>query len=168
MPDMSLKTSDFDYPLPTSSIAQSPAEPRESANLMILNRHTGTINHRYVGDFPEYLKPGDVLVVNNTKVFHARLKGITNEGKSVELFLIRPLTENSWQAIGKPGKKLTPGTQVTIASDFIATINQKHPNGTLLVSFQLPKDDVVTLANQFGEVPIPPYIKTIPKDSDYQ
>jgi len=165
---MTLKTSDFDYELPLDQIAQSPALPRESAKLMIVDRTSGKLIHKHIADFPAYLKMGDILVVNNTKVFHARLKGTLDTGKSVELFLIRPTANNMWQAIGKPGKKLLPGTRVTVARDFIATIKEKHPDGTLLVLFELPKDDVVDLANKFGKVPVPPYIKKIPKDSDYQ
>ncbi len=168
MRDMSLKTSDFDYELPTTHIAQSPAEPRESAKLMVVNRTKGVFAHEQVNDLPKHLRSGDALVVNNTKVFHARLKGTTDKGTSVELFLIRPQANITWQAIGKPGKKLLVGTRVTIAPNFLATILEKHTNGTLTISFALPKDDVINRANEFGEVPIPPYIKTIPKDSDYQ
>src|SRR5258706_6886109 len=131
MRDMSFKTSDFDYELPIFQIAQFPAQPRESAKLMVINRSTGTFTHQHVADFSNYLKRGDVLVVNKTKVFHARLKGTTDEGKSVELFLIRPLANNCWQAIGKPGKKLLPNTRVTIAPNFIATIKEKHPDSAL-------------------------------------
>jgi len=165
---MNLKTSDFDYKLPLDRIAQSPAEPRESAKLMFVDRESGKLIHKHISHFPDFLKKGDVLVVNNTKVFHARLKGTLDSGKPVELFLIRPLANNTWQAIGKPGKKLLPGTCVTVAKNFIATIQEKHADGTLLISFELPKDDVVDLANKFGEVPVPPYIHNIPKDSDYQ
>ncbi len=165
---MTLKTSDFHYNLPLDRIAQSPIEPREKAKLMVVGRKGGKLIHKHVSDFPDLLKKGDVLVVNNTKVFHARLKGTLDTGKTVELFLIRPLTNNTWLAIGKPGKKLLPCTHVTIKSDFVAVIKEKHSDGTLLVTFNLPKDDVVTLANKFGEVPVPPYIHKIPKDSDYQ
>lgn len=165
---MSLRTSDFDYTLPIDRIAQFPAVPREKARLMIVDRRSSTIEHKHVADLPDYLHNGDVLVVNNTKVFHARLKGTLDTGKVVELFLIRPLPNNTWQAIGKPGKKLLPNTRVTIAKDFIATTQEKHKDGTLRVTFELPKDNVVDLANKFGEVPVPPYIHKIPKDSDYQ
>lgn len=160
---MNLETSDFDYKLPPGRIAQTPAVPRESAKLMVLDRKSGHLSHKHVANFPSFLKEGDVVVVNNTKVFHARLKA-----GNIEIFLIRPMANNTWQAIGKPGKKFIPGVQVTFGPRFSATIKEKHPDGTLLVSFELPKDSVVDLANTYGEVPIPPYIHKIPKDSDYQ
>lgn len=165
---MNLTTRDFDYHLPADRIAQTPAAPRESAKLMVVNRSQKTLTHKHVSDLPDYFTSGDVVVVNNTKVFHARLKGTTNENKRVELFLVRPQGSNQWMAIGKPGKKLLPGTTVSVADDFVATIAQKHDDGTLTVSFGLPDDEVIARANTYGEIPVPPYIKTLPKDSDYQ
>lgn len=165
---MMFKTADFDYTLPVDRIAQTPAVPRESAKLMVVNRKEGSLDHKHISDFPDFLRAGDVLVVNNTKVFHARLRGTIPTGNAVEIFLVRPMANAMWQAIGKPGKKLTIGTRVTIAPDFTAIIREKHPDGTLLISFELPEDDVINYANRFGEVPVPPYIHTIPNDSDYQ
>jgi S-adenosylmethionine:tRNA ribosyltransferase-isomerase len=155
---MSLQTSDFEYELLLDRIAQTPAVPRESAKLMVVNRKTGELNHQHVADFPQYLKKGDVLVVNNTKVFHARLKS-----GNKELFLIRPIGNNLWSAIGR---NLKPGTRIAFSKNFTAEIVEKQKNGTVTVSFNTP--DVVDNANKYGQVPVPPYIKTIPKDSDYQ
>lgn len=154
---MALKTSDFDYPLPRGLIAQSPMTPREAAKLMVVNRKTGAITHKRVADFPDYLHKGDVLVINNTKVFHARLKL-----KNKELFLIRPRGQY-WEAIGR---NIRQGETLVFADDFTAHIEEKRKDGTLLVSFR--QRDVVALANKYGEVPVPPYIKTIPNDADYQ
>ncbi len=155
---MTLKTSDFDYHLPIDRIAQTPAVPRESAKLMVVDRHSGQLIHKHISDFPDFLHKGDVLFINNTKVFHARLKS-----GNKELFLIRPIENTLWSAIGR---NLTPGTRITFSNTFIAEITKKNPDGTVLVSFNT--SDVVDNANTFGEVPVPPYIKTIPKDSDYQ
>jgi S-adenosylmethionine:tRNA ribosyltransferase-isomerase len=155
---MTLKTRDFDYELPINRIAQTPAVPRESAKLMVVNRHTHTYTHTHIANFPDYLKKGDVLVVNNTKVFHARLKS-----GNKELFLIRPIGNNLWSAIGR---NLKPGANIAFSENFIAHILEKQENGEITVSFNTP--DVVENANIFGEVPVPPYIKTLPKDSDYQ
>ncbi|OGG34943.1 tRNA preQ1(34) S-adenosylmethionine ribosyltransferase-isomerase QueA [Candidatus Gottesmanbacteria bacterium RIFOXYB1_FULL_47_11] len=155
---MSFNTGDFDYHLPVSHIAQVPIVPREAARLMVVDRKTGTITHTYVAHFPDYLHQGDVLVINNTKVFHARLKS-----GNKELFLVRTIGGNRWQAIGK---KLIPGETIVFAQDFRATILEKHNNGTVVVEFG--QGDVIALANKYGEVPVPPYIKTIPKDADYQ
>lgn len=164
---MSDMVSDFDYDLPINRIAQTPMTPREAAKLMVLSRDTGSIEHYYVRDLPSFFRAGDVVIVNNTKVFHARLHGITN-GSRVELFLIRPKGNNQWLALGKPGKKFHVGASVTIAPDFIASVKQKYDDGTFVVSFPLSSDEVIEKANTYGEVPAPPYIKTIPKDEEYQ
>jgi len=153
---MTLKTDDFSYVLPTDRISQAPAEPRESAKLMVVNRKTGTITHRHVADFPAYLKKGDVLVVNNTKVFHARLK----KGNK-ELFLVRPHGDH-WIAIGRNIKE----KETLIFNETKICITKKHSDGTLLV--KIDTNDVISFANTYGEIPIPPYIHTMPKDSDYQ
>jgi S-adenosylmethionine:tRNA ribosyltransferase-isomerase len=164
---MSQSIQDFDYILPASLIAQSPANPRENAHLMVIDKHTGQRTHTTVARFPDYFQSGDVIVVNNSKVFHARLHGII-ESKKVELFLIRPTHSNEWLALGKPGKKIIVGNNISIAENFQALVKEKHTDGTLYVSFDKPHDEVIRLANIYGEVPVPPYIKTIPKESDYQ
>jgi S-adenosylmethionine:tRNA ribosyltransferase-isomerase len=164
---MPIQTIDFDYYLPLQNIAQTPANPRESAKLMVIQKNTGTIEHRHISDIADYFQRGDVVVVNNSKVFHARLRGTVN-GTSVEIFLVRPITRYSWLALGKPGKKIIPGSVVTIAQDFIAQIERKNPDGTLRINFGSTPGEVIKKANIYGEVPIPPYIKTIPKDRDYQ
>lgn len=148
----------FEYVLPLNRIAQMPAVPRESAKLMILDRKTKTIQHKQVADLPDFFKNGDVIIVNNTKVFRARLKS-----DNKELFLIRPIEKNTWLAIGK---KLHPGMRIEFAANFIAHIVEKLPDGTLHVSFN--QENVIDFANKYGDIPIPPYIKTIPKDNEYQ
>jgi len=152
-----LKTSDFNYHLPLSRIAQTPMHPHEKEKLMVVDRKTGMLTHTHIADFPDYLRKGDVLVINNTKVFHARLK----QGNK-ELFLVRPRGD-FWEAIGRNIKQ---GDMLKFSENFIAEIQEKKADGTLLVDFG--KSDVISLANTFGEVPVPPYIHTLPKDSDYQ
>jgi S-adenosylmethionine:tRNA ribosyltransferase-isomerase len=164
---MEYSTEDFTYILPHEQIAQAPASPRESANLMILKRKQGTLAHRHVGDLADFFQEGDVIVVNNSKVFHARLKAKINASE-VELFLVRPLTSHSWLALGKPGKKIIQGNTLSIASDFQTTIQERNPDGTLIVTFDYPPEEVIKKANTYGEIPIPPYIKTMPKDDEYQ
>lgn len=158
---------DFDYTLPQGYIAQSPASPREQALLMVLDRQNKTIAHHHISDLPNFFHKGDVLVLNNTKVFRARLRG-TIEGKQVELFLVRPINNSQWLALGKPGKKIIVGKHIAIAADFIATVFEKHTDGTLTVGFNLTPPETIVKANTYGSVPIPPYIKTIPNDSEYQ
>lgn len=164
---MATDISDFDYTLPPGLIAQSPAEPRESAKLMVIHRVTEEREHAHIGDLPGYFRSGDVVVINNTKVFHARLHGTLATGARVELFLVRPSGIN-WIALGKPGKKLPPGTTIAVADNFTAEVLEKNPGGTLVVSFGMPADDVIRLADRYGEVPVPPYIKKIPSEDQYQ
>lgn len=164
---MSTSVYDFDYDLPRERIAQSPAIPRESARLMVLDRKHKTIQHMTVANLPDYFRRGDTLVVNNTKVFRARLHG-SIKGKRVELFLVRPIDTFLWLALGKPGKKYTIGSRIDIADDFVATIFDKRPDGTVVVSFDISIQEVMAKANRYGDIPIPPYIKKIPTSSEYQ
>jgi len=158
---------DFDYILPHAHIAQTPAAPRESAKLMVVSRKEKTIQHHHVSELPDFFREGDLLVVNNTKVFRARLHG-TIDGKTVELFLVRPINDSHWLALGKPGKKISVGKQVIVADNFIATVLEKHADGTLTIEFHLTPSETIAKANIYGTVPIPPYIKTIPEDNEYQ
>jgi S-adenosylmethionine:tRNA ribosyltransferase-isomerase len=169
---MPIYITDYDYELPINLIAQTPANPRESAKLMIIDRTTGKIMHKHISDLPDFLNAGDVLVVNNSKVFKARLHGTIilpdKSLKNVEIFLVRPAGNDEWLAIGKPGKKLVTGTTVTIADGFTGTIVNKNNDGTFTISFHKSQNDVIRLANKYGAVPVPPYIKTIPAENEYQ
>jgi S-adenosylmethionine:tRNA ribosyltransferase-isomerase len=162
-----MKTSDFDYDLPPERIAQEPASPRESARLMVVDRTKDSFSHRTIRDLPEYFSPGDLVVVNVSKVFNARLVGSLPDGKSCEVFLIKP-DGGRWRALGKPGKKLDSGARIFFALDFSCTVIQKHPDGSLTVDFGLTKDEVMKRANRYGQVPVPPYIKKVPADDAYQ
>jgi S-adenosylmethionine:tRNA ribosyltransferase-isomerase len=164
---MPTDASAFDYVLPPGFIAQTPAVPRESANLMILGRTDGSVRHQKVADLPDFFRAGDVIVINNTRVFHARLRATVNT-KSVELFLVRPHGNDAWLALGKPGKKFTVQSTVTVAPDFSGTVIGKNPDGTFLITFNRNPHDVIEKANTYGEVPVPPYIKILPEESDYQ
>ncbi|KKP59449.1 MAG: S-adenosylmethionine:tRNA ribosyltransferase-isomerase [Candidatus Magasanikbacteria bacterium GW2011_GWC2_34_16] len=171
-------TSDFNYNLPKELIAQTPAEKRDESRLLVINRETKEINHRQFFNIIEYLRPGDLLVWNNSKVFKARLKGVLVldeevfdlKGKdltdrilnepSVEIFLVRPMENfGVWKVLAKPGKKLRLGMKVVFAEDFFAEVITKEEDGTVLVQFQDDDITVRTKANKYGEVPTPPYIK---------
>jgi S-adenosylmethionine:tRNA ribosyltransferase-isomerase len=167
---MNIKTTPislFDYDLPENQIAQTPAIPRESAKLMVLSKTSGSIEHKHVFDLPNYIKPDDIIIINNTKVFKARLLGTLNRSK-VELFLIKPINQFEWLAIGKPGKKFKPGVIINIAENFNAKVIKHDQEETMIVSFDSNSEDVIKNADLYGHVPIPPYIKTEPKASDYQ
>ncbi len=160
---------DFDYHLPPELISQEPMNPREKANLMVISKETGAIEHKHIGDLPSLLQPSDILVVNNTKVFRARLSATIHRDnlpdKKAELFLVKPVGP-SWQAIGKPGKAFSPGATVEIANDFKGIIEKNDNTGTFLITFPLSNDEVIDKANIYGSVPIPPYIKEMPSSPD--
>lgn len=163
-----MKTSLFDYHLPKSRIAQRSVRPRDSSRLLVLDRKTGGIEHRIFRDIIEYLHPGDLLVMNDTKVFRARLRGKTERGK-VEIFLLHPEKGRVWSVLARPGKKLTPGTVVTFGRITFGTIVSKVIHGVLEMEFSCSPREVMRLANRIGEVPIPPYIKSAPKNlGEYQ
>lgn len=180
-------TSDFNYDLPKSFIAQVPVEPRDSSRLMILDKNKKTVEHRRFFEIEEYLKKGDLLVWNNSKVFKARLFGIIEADQEVcglknknstdvvlnvprvEIFLVRPMENlGVWKALAKPGKKLRLGMRVRFAEDFSAEVIFKEKDGTVLVQFGEDDLSVRAKANKYGEVPVPPYIEKsqIPMTND--
>ena len=110
-------TKDFSFELPDDLIAQEPTNPRDACRLMVLNKSEQIVEHKHFYDLTSYLKKGDVLVMNNSKVFPARIL-FEHNSKKVELFLHRHLQHNEWLCIGKPGKVLQPGTVFDIAPDF--------------------------------------------------
>lgn len=165
-----MKTSDFEYELPEKLIAQKPASPRESAKLMVIDRAKDSLTHAKVKDLPEFLKKGDVMVVNVSKVFKARLTGALDDAakSEIELFLVRP-EGKFWRALGRPGRKLEHGSKIRVARGFDATVQWKDADGSILVDFGLPKGEVIRKADRYGEVPLPPYIKRKPRThAEYQ
>lgn len=154
----------FDYSLPPERIAQKPMEPREAAKLLVLDRASGNIKDKQVGDLPDLLKQGDLLIFNDSKVFKARLKAVISNrlhrdrGLEVEIFLLRP-DRDVWIALAKPGKKLRTGTKVEFPNGFKATVIGKRDDGTIDLDFGLPAERVFELADEHGEVPVPPYVE---------
>ncbi len=113
-----MKLSDFDYNLPLELIAQHPLEPRDSSRLMIVNRKTGTVEHKSFHDIVEYLNPGDTLVFNNSRVIAARLKGLSRGLKGMpKILLLKQLSPDTWEAMVRPGRKLMPGAFVVISGE---------------------------------------------------
>jgi S-adenosylmethionine:tRNA ribosyltransferase-isomerase len=152
-----MKTSDFDYTLPPELIAQTPVEPRDSSRLLVLNRKDGSLEHRRFYEITEYLRPGDVMVFNNSRVLPARLKGKrAGSGGAVEILLLRRLGDNTWEGLVKPAKRLQMGAKVEIASgtDIItAEIVGIGKEGIRVIRFS---DETRLLSA--GEMPLPPYI----------
>ncbi|NCO65738.1 MAG: tRNA preQ1(34) S-adenosylmethionine ribosyltransferase-isomerase QueA [Candidatus Aquicultor secundus] len=160
-----MKTAEFDYELPKEFIAQDPVEPRDSSRLMIVHRNTGEIEHRIFRDIESYLIPGDCLVINDTKVIPARLKGRkAHTGGSVEIFLLSEVEHNLWEALVRPGRRLSPGTEVVFGDGrLVARIEKRLAGGERLVAFHY-EGDFNQVLEELGEVPLPPYI-TKPLDT---
>ncbi|KAF2957649.1 S-adenosylmethionine:tRNA ribosyltransferase-isomerase [Thermotoga sp. Ku-13t] len=150
-----MKLSDFDYYLPEELIAQIPVEPRDSSRLMVVHRDTGLIEHRIFRDIIEYLKPGDVLVLNNSKVIPARLFGHINE-KQIEILLVQKVGEKTWKCLVRPAKKFKPGVLAHLSSGIVAKCLDRCEEGMRLIEFNVDDEELLKV----GEAPIPPYVKT--------
>jgi S-adenosylmethionine:tRNA ribosyltransferase-isomerase len=158
-----MKTSDFDYNLPPELIAQVPLDNRERSRLLVLDRSDGSINHRHFFELPDYLRPGDVIVFNNSRVIRARLRGVRQDnGKTIEVLLLRPLGDGVWETLVGSGKRAGPGTTISIAGPSAgsrefptvsAEVIETREGGIKIIRFS---DESVL--PQLGEVPLPPYI----------
>ena len=154
-----MKTSDFYYDLPEELIAQTPVEPRDSSRLMVVHRDTIRIEHRIFRDVIEYLNPGDVLVVNETRVIPARLYGVKAEtGGAIEFLLLKRLNLTDWEVILKPGKRAKPGTVFVFGEGRLkATVLTVDDDGGRTVRFEW--DGVFEeVLDALGQMPLPPYI----------
>ncbi|NLT98432.1 MAG: tRNA preQ1(34) S-adenosylmethionine ribosyltransferase-isomerase QueA [Christensenellaceae bacterium] len=153
-----MKTSDFYYELDESLIAQTPLEKRDASRLLVYNRETHEVEHRVFSDIVEYLRPGDVLVINDTKVIPARLYGVKRgTQRAVEFLLLRRISLDTWDIIMKPGRKLKAGDEVVFSDRLSATILKKKEDGVTEVRFSF--DGVFeAILDELGEMPLPPYI----------
>jgi S-adenosylmethionine:tRNA ribosyltransferase-isomerase len=159
------RTSDFDYELPPALIAQEPLPDRAASRLLVLDRASGTIQHRRFADLLGLIQPQDVLVLNASRVIPARLHGTRDSGASAELLLVSPEPDGTWLALGRPGGKLKPGRRVTFGADSAAEIVEVIGGGMRRVRFTGALDAAATLA-KYGEVPLPPYIQRAPTPAD--
>ena len=165
-----MKTSDFYYDLPQHLIAQSPAEPRDAARMMVIHRNTGLREDKIFRDLPEYLHSGDVMVINQTKVIPARLLGEKEETKvPVEVLLLKRLDKDTWETLVRPGRRLKKGVTVSFGDGLLrARIGDTTDAGGRIVTF-LYDGVFEELLDQLGEMPLPPYIHEKLKDpSQYQ
>ena len=161
-----MKLSEFNYELPEELIAQTPIKKRDESRLMILNRKEQTIEHKKFKDILEYLKPGDVLVRNNTKVIPARLYGKKETGANVEFLLLNNIGNDIWEAIVRPGNKLHVGTKVIFGDGILeANILEIMPGGTRKVEFKY-QGIFNEILDQIGLMPLPPYIHETLKEKD--
>ncbi len=162
-----MKVSDFDYTLPKELIAKFPAEPRDSSRLMVLNRKTGEIEHRIFRDIKEYLKEGDLLVLNDTKVIPARLYGELPTGAKVEVLLVRQVEPGTWEVMGRPAKKLKPGRRVIFSPELSAEVLKYLGEGRRLLKFRYPEGkEFMEILSRIGRVPLPPYIEREERPED--
>lgn len=157
--------SDFNYNLPPELIAQTPVEPRDCSRLLVYNRATDRVEHRIFRDITQYLKAGDVLVINNTKVLPARLYALTEHGGHVEVLLLKRLDIDRWEVLVKPGKKCRIGTRLTISPKLSLTVEGITDSGERIVKFDC--DGVFEeVLDEVGSMPLPPYIHEKLKDKN--
>ncbi len=154
-----MSTEDFNYDLPEELIAQTPLKTRSSSKLLVMDRDTGELEHRYFEDITEYLHKGDVLVLNETKVIPARLIGTKEETQAtIELLLLKELGDDTWECLSRPFKRLHVGTNITFGNGLlVATVTKKKESGMVEVKFSY-KGIFLEILDQLGEMPLPPYI----------
>lgn len=173
-----LKTSDFGFELPQELIAQHPCEKRDMARLMVLDRKTETITHKIFSDVIDYLNPGDVLVINDSKVIPARIYGQKiregeEEGANCEFVLLRQHSLDIWETLVKPGKRLKVGAKVSFGNGMlVATVKEIVDDGNRIVEFEYDRSSGKTLysiLDEIGKMPLPPYIvEELKNNDDYQ
>ena len=162
-----MKTSEFDFDLPPQFIAQSPAEPRDSSRLMHLDRDSGEILHLRFHDISSLLRPGDVLVMNNTRVIRARLRARkADSGGKAEILLLKRFDDKLWMALIK-GRNIRPGSRLQLEGTLLTcSVIERHDRGQALLQFDCEVDE---LLDEIGEIPLPPYIhRRLGQDERYQ
>lgn len=163
-----MKTSDFFYELPENLIAQTPIEPRNASRLMILHKKTGELEHRIFKDLGEYLRPGDCLVLNDTRVIPARIYGVKEEtGAVVEFLLVSQKENDVWECLCKPGKRAKIGTKFSFGEGKLIgeIIDINEDDGNRFVKFSCD-GNIYAVLDEIGAMPLPPYIKEKLKDKE--
>ena len=154
-----MKTSDFNFELPEELIAQTPLERRDSSRLLTLNKNTGAVGHHHFYDLPDFLRPGDCLVLNDSRVLPARLIGHRPTGGTCEVLLLVDRGEGCWECLVRPGKKLRTGAQIIFGQgQLTATIERELEDGKRLVQFHY-QGIFLEILEELGKMPLPPYIK---------
>lgn len=160
-----MKTSDFYYDLPEELIAQTPVEPRDSSRLLVYNRSEDKVEHKVFNKIGDYLKSGDLLVINTTKVYPARIFAYTEHGGKVEILLLKRINLTDWECLVKPGKKCRDGVKFIVNNELALTVMSKTDDGGRIISFSF--DGVFEdILSRVGEMPLPPYIHEKLKDKD--
>ncbi len=164
---MPLKTSDFYYDLPQELIAQTPLQQRDASRLLVLHKEDGSLEHRHFYDILDYLRPGDCLVMNNSRVLPARLLGKRLPGGgAAEVLLLKDKGDGLWECLVKPGKKMQTGAQVVFGEGLLtATVEDVLENGNRMVRFHY-EGIFLEILEQLGKMPLPPYIKEELEDGE--
>lgn len=157
--------SDFRYELPESLIAQEPLEDRQASRMLMIDRRTQSITDSHFTDLATALRETDVLVLNNTKVFPARLSGTTETGAPVEIFLVREIEGRVWEVLARPGRRLKVGKKIVFNDELAAAVDRKNPDGTVNLAFET-NERFEELIDRLGKTPLPPYIKRPPDAID--
>ena len=161
-----MKTSDFWYDLPVELIAQTPLEQRDSSRLCMLDRQTGAVRHGHFYDVVDLLRPGDCLVMNDSRVLPARLLGHRPTGGAVEVLLLRDLGQKKWECLCKPGRKMQVGHEVIFGNgELTATVVEVQETGNRVVEFHY-EGIFLEVLERLGKMPLPPYIKAELQDQE--
>ena len=161
------KLADFDYPLPNKFIAQYPSQRRDLAKMMVVHRDTGEIEHKKFSNLPNYFRKNDLFVMNNTKVFPARL--FANKDRTdakVEVFLLRELENDLWEVMVRPARKVRIGNKLMFTKNVYCDVIDNTISGGRVVRFEYDGDDIYGIIDRIGQSPLPPYIKRDAEPSD--
>jgi S-adenosylmethionine:tRNA ribosyltransferase-isomerase len=156
---------DFDFELPDELIAQEPLPNREKSRMLVVARGSNSYTDEHFYNFPRFLKKGDVLVLNNTKVFPARLFGTSETGAKIELFLVRETENRVWETLARPARRLKTGKKINFGENLAAEVLEKTGEGRVFVKFETD-GDFDELLERVGKTPLPPYIKRGEDDFD--
>ena len=157
-----MRVSDFDFDLPETFIAQHPVQPRDSARLLVVGETTP--RNLTITDLPDLIAPGDILVVNDTRVLPVRLRGrrptpSNDKGPRIEVTLLKSSGDGEWQAFARPARKLNPGDRIIFADGFTAEVMAKGEGGEVSLAFPLTDETLLSALERHGTMPLPPYIK---------
>lgn len=161
-----MNKSDFNFDLPERLIAQTPLKNRDASRLLHLDKETGEIEHRHFYDIKQYLRKGDCLVLNNSRVLPARLIGVRPTGGSVELVLLKDVGDGCWECLSRPGRKTRPGQEIIFGNgELTATVQSVTDGGNRIVKFSF-EGIFLEVLEKLGKMPLPPYIKEELEDSE--